>query len=127
MTLDDVLACFPTIPKADWEDSYLAGGGQRLLANAERFQVEIMLEKKIQKIAFFFTEVDREILSCVNLVTKDVKKSLQFLGDAAAFITANPDVPFRVAFGDYDIEMTQIQTTDAVVRTLIIRPTELEA
>lgn len=120
MKLDDILGCFPSI--TDWEDSYLATGGQRLLGDAKKFQVEIILEGTLQKISLFFSDVDPEILACITLVSKDNAKSLAYLKEGAVFITSMPNTPFLKVFGDFEIEMTQIQASDAIARSLIIRP-----
>lgn len=122
MTLNEVLACFPNIGDGDWEDSYLADGVQRLLAASGSFRVEIILEKMIQRIAFFYDEVGREIFSCVDLVTKDTEASLNFLRTGALYVVSNPNTKYRQEFGKFEIEMMQVQTTDAVARSLIIRP-----
>lgn len=122
MNLNDLTACFPSIK--DWEDSYFTEptNGQRLLGNANDYQVEIILETELRKVAFFFSNVNEEMVSCLNLFTGGRLKSIAFLRGSSAFVAHNPNIPCRKTFGDFEVTLTQIRDSEKTVSTLVIAP-----
>jgi hypothetical protein len=123
MILAEITACFPSI--SDWEDSYLADRGQRLLGNIPGFKAEIILGDKIRSIGIFFDNIDpkslSEILSALNLITADVKESLDFLETGSAFVVGNPNMPYQRKYQDYSAKISRIQAIDAATYFLSIQ------
>lgn len=64
--LAEILGCFPTI--ADWKEAYLDDGRQRILGDAEKFSVEIILGDSIDHVGIFSVWNEQpEMLSVMEL------------------------------------------------------------
>jgi hypothetical protein len=107
----------------NFEESKLADGSRRLLADSDKLKIEILPGKSV---SMFLGAVDKDVLAVVDFYIKDQKKSLDVLREAAKHAAASPNTTYRQMIAPKTIlSVTKIQATDASFVSLSIEEGEL--
>ncbi|MBN8711538.1 MAG: hypothetical protein BGO12_07255 [Verrucomicrobia bacterium 61-8] len=105
--LDQILACFPSVP--DWKEVYLDDGRQRILGDAGRFSVEIILGSSLDHVCIFSDDKElEEMLSVMELFLESRDSALIIQDRVRISFTQNPDTPFHSILGTHTLTIFRI-------------------
>ncbi len=106
--LDQILACFSSI--TDWRDVYLDDGRQRILGDAGRFSVEIILGSSLDHVGIFSEDQElTEMLSVMEVFLESRDSALVIWDRARTALAQNPDVPFHSILGSHTLTVFRIE------------------
>lgn len=106
--LDQILACFSSI--TDWREVYLDDGRQRILGDAGRFSVEIILGNSLDHVCIFSDEQElAEMLSVMELFLESRDSALVIRDRARVAFAQNPDTAFHSILGSHTLTVFRIE------------------